>query len=296
MAVITFGHRKLKLHRGALTLWSAKGGGVKNPSSPHRRITRSHLLQAEVPKLIRWIPPQYGFSMNVDGACKGNPGPCGGGGCIRDTNGEIHLGFTFYYGQGNTMLAEVRVPYDGLRLADYHGLPISIVHSDSLALALLVHLFYKSLEGESLSWFISLPATDLVNFDILSERFVAHFKLENSVTTLPDLAAEKMRPDESFVQFANRTRSVLFSTQFLIVCLSFKNRGNPFIPAGSIYLLFKQSTFKGNFGYFVICVGFGVKGHTITISAPHTPFSREIHTGHENFILVSVKLNFFLYA
>ncbi|MQL70593.1 hypothetical protein Taro_002879 [Colocasia esculenta] len=91
-------------------------------------------IKLKVPKLVRWTPPQYGFSLNVDGACKGNPSPCGGGGCIRDSNGDIHLGFTFYYGRDYNMLAEVRALCDGLRLADYHGLPISIVHFDSLAL------------------------------------------------------------------------------------------------------------------------------------------------------------------
>ncbi|MQM16639.1 hypothetical protein Taro_049598 [Colocasia esculenta] len=84
--------------------------------------TKALTVKLKVPKLIRWTPPKYGYSLNVDGACNGNPSPCGGGGCIRDSNGDIHLGFTFYYGHGNNMLAE------------YHGLPISIVNSDSLAL------------------------------------------------------------------------------------------------------------------------------------------------------------------
>ncbi|MQL86849.1 hypothetical protein Taro_019382 [Colocasia esculenta] len=92
--------------------------------------------------LPRWNPPQYGFSLNVDGACKGNPGPCGGCGCIRDSNGDIHLGFAFYYGQGNNMLAEVRALCDGLRLAEHRGLPISTVNSDSLA---LVHSFNSNM-------------------------------------------------------------------------------------------------------------------------------------------------------
>ncbi|MQM19084.1 hypothetical protein Taro_052086 [Colocasia esculenta] len=39
----------------------------------------------KVLKLVRWIPPIRNFSLNVDGACKGNPGVCGGGGCIRDS-------------------------------------------------------------------------------------------------------------------------------------------------------------------------------------------------------------------
>ncbi|MQL81822.1 hypothetical protein Taro_014293 [Colocasia esculenta] len=40
---------------------------------------------------------------------------------------------------------------------------------------LLVHLFQQSLEGEALRWLTSLPASDLVNFDIVSECFISHF-------------------------------------------------------------------------------------------------------------------------
>ncbi|MQL83033.1 hypothetical protein Taro_015518 [Colocasia esculenta] len=95
-------------------------------------------VKMKVPKVVRWSPPQYGFSLNVDGACKGNPSPCGGGGCIRDSNGDICLGFAFFYGEGNSVIAEVRALCDGLWLAEYHGFLISIVHSDSLV---LVHSF-----------------------------------------------------------------------------------------------------------------------------------------------------------
>ncbi|MQM19532.1 hypothetical protein Taro_052538, partial [Colocasia esculenta] len=55
----------------------------------------------------------------------------------------------------------------------------------------------------------SLPASDLVNFDIVSECFISHFSyMATQVPTLPDLVAEKMRPDEDFVTFANRWRSI----------------------------------------------------------------------------------------
>ncbi|MQL69593.1 hypothetical protein Taro_001904 [Colocasia esculenta] len=97
-------------------------------------------VKLKVPKLVRWIPPQYGFNLNVDGACKGNTGPCGGGGFIRDSNGDIHSGFTFFYGQGNNMIAEVRTLCDGLRLAEHHRLSTSTVNSDSLV---LVQSFYS---------------------------------------------------------------------------------------------------------------------------------------------------------
>ncbi|MQL99515.1 hypothetical protein Taro_032239 [Colocasia esculenta] len=47
------------------------------------------LCPAKKLKLIRWIPPITDFCLNVDGACKGNPGECGGGGCIRDSKGQV---------------------------------------------------------------------------------------------------------------------------------------------------------------------------------------------------------------
>ncbi|MQL79017.1 hypothetical protein Taro_011457 [Colocasia esculenta] len=118
---------------------AVQGMIFKKESTPNQLKILQHFgfnpsVKLKVPKLVRWTPPQYGFSLNVDGTCKGNPGPCGSGGCIRDSNGDIHLGFAFYYGQGNNMLAEVHALCDGLRLAKYHGLPISIVNYDSLAL------------------------------------------------------------------------------------------------------------------------------------------------------------------
>ncbi|MQL71444.1 hypothetical protein Taro_003763 [Colocasia esculenta] len=67
-------------------------------------------VKMKVPKLVRWTPPQFGFSLNVDCACKGNPSPCGGGGSIW--------------------------------LAEYYGIPISTAHSNSLAL--LVHAYRET--------------------------------------------------------------------------------------------------------------------------------------------------------
>ncbi|MQL91571.1 hypothetical protein Taro_024185 [Colocasia esculenta] len=86
-------------------------------------------------KLIRWIPPLHDFSLNVDGACKGNPGDCGGGGCIRDSMGNVHLAFSHFYGTGTSMQAEIRALTDGLRLASVIGYKISIVYTDSQVIA-----------------------------------------------------------------------------------------------------------------------------------------------------------------
>ncbi|MQM14649.1 hypothetical protein Taro_047585, partial [Colocasia esculenta] len=60
------------------------------------------------------LPPRVDFCLNVDGACKGNPGVCGGGRCIISANGEVHLAFAFCYEYGNSMLAEVHALCDAL--------------------------------------------------------------------------------------------------------------------------------------------------------------------------------------
>ncbi|MQM16861.1 hypothetical protein Taro_049823, partial [Colocasia esculenta] len=109
------------LWRWASPLLSDQVMGPHITSTSWNTISMSNCQSASVkltvPKLVRWIPPQYGFNLNVDGACKGNPGPCGGGGCFQDLNGDIHLGFNFSYGQGNNMIVEVCTLCDGIRIA-----------------------------------------------------------------------------------------------------------------------------------------------------------------------------------
>ncbi|MQL74485.1 hypothetical protein Taro_006859 [Colocasia esculenta] len=86
------------------------------------------------PKFVRWNPPFRNYSINVDGASKGNPGICGGGGCIRNTNGDFVSSFAFFYGSRNSLLAETRALHDGLRLALERKINVSIVYSDSAML------------------------------------------------------------------------------------------------------------------------------------------------------------------
>ncbi|MQL68439.1 hypothetical protein Taro_000722 [Colocasia esculenta] len=75
-----------------------------------------------------------GLCLNVDGASKGNPGPSGGGGSIRNSNGDILLAFAFHYGFSNSLQAEVRALHDGLKLAEEFGFHISMTFSDSATL------------------------------------------------------------------------------------------------------------------------------------------------------------------
>ncbi|MQL97884.1 hypothetical protein Taro_030581 [Colocasia esculenta] len=92
------------------------------------------LARIKLPVLVKWTPPQVDFCLNVDGASNGNPGYCGGGGCIRDSHGNFICGFAFFYGSGSSILAEARALHDGLQLAINRQLQISVVFSDSATL------------------------------------------------------------------------------------------------------------------------------------------------------------------
>ncbi|MQM14687.1 hypothetical protein Taro_047623 [Colocasia esculenta] len=117
-------------------------------------------VKMKKPSLVRWTPPQTGLYLNVDGASKGNPGFSDGGGCIRDSKGCIRLGFAFFYGQGDSLTAETRTLYDGLRLADQHGLHISNVFSDSLVLVQELFAKVSSLKSSFRDGGIGLAVED----------------------------------------------------------------------------------------------------------------------------------------
>ncbi|XP_043692976.1 uncharacterized protein LOC122643420 [Telopea speciosissima] len=64
------------------------------------------------------------MKLNVDGASKGNSGPSGGGGVIRDSSGNVVMAFANFYGHCTNTEAEMRLILDGLQLCaskGYHG-------------------------------------------------------------------------------------------------------------------------------------------------------------------------------
>ncbi|MQL72146.1 hypothetical protein Taro_004485 [Colocasia esculenta] len=91
-------------------------------------------MNVKSPILVKWLPPSTYCSLNVDGVSKGNPGKCGGGGCIRDSRGNFICGFSFFYGTGNSIVAEARALHDGLKLALDRNIRISVLFSDSATL------------------------------------------------------------------------------------------------------------------------------------------------------------------
>ena len=79
--------------------------------------------------------------LNVDGASRGNPGHSGGGGIIRNHNGDLLKAYSNYYGFCSNMVAEFRALKDGIYLALEMGIDLSklIVESDSKVLVDMLH-------------------------------------------------------------------------------------------------------------------------------------------------------------
>ena len=71
----------------------------------------------------------------------------------------------------------------------------------------LAYLFQRSLKGDALEWYYTLPIHDVQDFPRVRDKFFEkYFHRVGYVLSLTDLIAEKMRPDEDFTQFADQWR------------------------------------------------------------------------------------------
>ena len=68
-------------------------------------------------KLVRWERPEQGkLKLNTDGSAQGNVGLAGGGGVLRDDQGNWVLGYSRKIGRTTSFLAELWALRDGLHL------------------------------------------------------------------------------------------------------------------------------------------------------------------------------------
>ncbi|KAF7818736.1 reverse transcriptase [Senna tora] len=101
-----------------------------NPSTPNASSVFS----------IGWEAPPVGWwKLNTDGSCQGNQNLIGGGGLIRDSNGNWIHGFIKFLGEGNSLLAELWAICEGLNLAKHLGCIRIIVETDSSAAVNLIN-------------------------------------------------------------------------------------------------------------------------------------------------------------
>ncbi len=71
------------------------------------------------------------YIINIDGACRGNPGPASAGVILRDSTGKIVDKVGAYIGTATNNIAEYTSLIVGLKLALKHGANQILVRSDS---------------------------------------------------------------------------------------------------------------------------------------------------------------------
>ena len=99
---------------------------------------------AKVPKArivveVGWVKPPMGWvKLNTDGSAIGSTGCAGGGGVIRNHEGQWLRGFARPLGSSNSCTAELWALRDGLLLAIEMGLNNIIIEMDALSIVLLM--------------------------------------------------------------------------------------------------------------------------------------------------------------
>ncbi|XP_043693070.1 uncharacterized protein LOC122643520 [Telopea speciosissima] len=84
-----------------------------------------------MPIPVYWYPPFNAVKLNVDGACRGNPGSGDGGGIIRGYDGRILAAFANFYGDCTNSIVEIRALRDDLQICAEMGFSYFHVNSDS---------------------------------------------------------------------------------------------------------------------------------------------------------------------
>eukprot|EP00253_Pinus_taeda_P023386 PITA_23386 len=84
---------------------------------------------------LHWSPPAIAsFKLNFDGAAKGNPGPTGYGGVIRNDRGVVQYIFYGSIGKDTNNVAELEGLWKGICIVDQHSFYPLEVEGDSLIL------------------------------------------------------------------------------------------------------------------------------------------------------------------
>ncbi|MQM14076.1 hypothetical protein Taro_047005 [Colocasia esculenta] len=106
----------------------------------HHKTSGKENLKANIPSVVRWLtPPQGRLKLNVDGAFKGTSGEAGGGGILRDHEGNMCSAFAkAYYGLNSSLAAEALALRDDISIYCRTGASEVLVETDSLQLTQIV--------------------------------------------------------------------------------------------------------------------------------------------------------------
>ncbi|XP_010265050.1 PREDICTED: uncharacterized protein LOC104602891 [Nelumbo nucifera] len=109
------------LAASAKNQWDIVGLGLRIQPIKGMNIKVVHLL----------VVPEVYMKLNVDGASRGNPSPCGGGGIIRDGRNSFIYSFSNTYGTETNLVAKAMALLDSLHLVVALDLNKIMVESDS---------------------------------------------------------------------------------------------------------------------------------------------------------------------
>ena len=100
----------------------------------------NHLFRTPcIPKSIKWLKPAAGWvKLNTDGAYSSSRGLAGGGGLLRDSNGNWIHGFACFLGNCSSTIAELWALKDGLSLALSLGFSLISIELDAEMVVLLL--------------------------------------------------------------------------------------------------------------------------------------------------------------
>ncbi|KAL0458988.1 UNVERIFIED_CONTAM: putative ribonuclease H protein [Sesamum latifolium] len=105
--------------------------GSKCSISAHIQISSEHKPQKCI--AVYWNkPPDNWLNLNTDGAAKGNPGPAGAGGLLRDHFGRIIFAFQEPLGTCSNVQAELKAILRGLQICKDKNLHKIWIEVDAL--------------------------------------------------------------------------------------------------------------------------------------------------------------------
>ncbi|XP_027090440.2 uncharacterized protein [Coffea arabica] len=91
---------------------------------------------------VSWVAPGGGCKINSDGCSKGNPGLSGGGGVLRDEQGNFLVGYSCFFGRLTSLHPELKALLFGVRLCLERGYTDLHIEADSLVLINMVQGIY----------------------------------------------------------------------------------------------------------------------------------------------------------
>ena len=83
-------------------------------------------------------PPSHWFKLNSNGSFVGNPGRAGGGGIIKNAEGEWIKGYVRAIGNTTNVAAELWALRDGIQLCLELNLPVMIIKLDAMLVVELI--------------------------------------------------------------------------------------------------------------------------------------------------------------